>query len=76
MKVDVLTVQDVEIKRFRWWSDWIDVCVFNHGYTGHLLQMKISRINSKRFRAKMLSGSVFMYGISCDQVGDLTQMKK
>lgn len=56
MKVAVLTVADVQIGRWRWWSDWIDIAVFDFGYTGYLLQMKISRTNAKRFTVRAFSG--------------------
>lgn len=29
MKVAVLTVDDVKIRRWHWWSNWIDVAVFD-----------------------------------------------
>jgi len=55
-KVDVLTVEDVNIKRFRWWSNWVDVAVFNYGGYGWLLQIKISRTNKKKFNAVEFKG--------------------
>ncbi len=71
-KVNVTTVADVTIKRFRWWSDWIDICVFNYGNCGYLLQMKVSRTNRKTFRTASLKGINGNALIS--EVGNLTQM--
>lgn len=53
----VLTCDDERVK-FRWWcwwSDWIDVATYSHGYNGYLLQMSISRTNVKKFRSSKLS---------------------
>jgi len=70
MKVPVLQVNDVEISKFRWWSDWIDIAVFDFAGNGHLLQMKISRRNSKRFKTIPFSG--FPPRVSTNDVIDLT----
>lgn len=74
MKVEVLTLEDVSIKRWRWWSNWIDVAVFSHGYQGFLLQMKVSRRNAKSFRARRLNGGPNLASVDAVQVGDLVQM--
>lgn len=74
MKVDVVTVNDVVIGKFRWWSNWIDVCVFNFGGYGYLLQMSVSRRNAKRFRASSFRG--YVAHADCGQVGDLVQMRR
>lgn len=73
MKVEVLTVNDIDIPRWRWWSNWIDVAVFDFGTSGYLLQMKVSRTNRKRFNHIPLKG----VGVVCahtGQAGDLVQM--
>ncbi len=72
-KVNVTTVADVTIKRFRWWSDWIDICVFNYGGYGYLLQMKVSKKNRKTFRTASLSG-INGHALA-GEAGDLTQMR-
>lgn len=76
MKVDVLTVDDVEIKKYHWWSQWVDICIFQYGYTGYLLQMKVSRTNAKKFKhtAFKSRGGTAHAGIG--EAGDLTQMSK
>lgn len=73
MKVNVLTVDDVEIPRWRWWSDWIDIAVFSWGAKGYLLQMRISRTNAKKFRCR--SFGQYPYA-TITEAGDLVQMKK
>ena len=72
-KVDVLTSKDVTFKKYRWWSDWVDIAVLNHSYTGYLLQMKVSRTNAKKFNAIPMEGYVAYANIS--QAGDLVQME-
>jgi len=41
--VKVLTIKDVKIRKWRWWSDWIDIAVFDYAGEGHLFQMSINR---------------------------------
>jgi len=72
-KVNVLTVDDVKIGRFSWWSNWVDVAVVNHADDSHLVQMKISRTNKKKFKSINLVGKFTV--VSSQNVGDLTQMK-
>jgi hypothetical protein len=74
-KVDVLQVADVSIGRFSWWSNWIDVCVFDWSGYGYLLQMRVSRTNSKKFKATPFKQvfSMMAHPRTCD-VGNLTQM--
>ncbi|MBM7070889.1 hypothetical protein JQC92_02385 [Shewanella sp. 202IG2-18] len=51
MKVNVLQVEGATFRsKLSWWSNWVDVAVFNHGSHGYLLQMSMSRNNKKRFR--------------------------
>lgn len=76
MKVDVITVAEVKIKRWRWWSDWIDVAVFDWGGGGYLLQMKVSRTNAKRFYAVPFQGFTQTPHASTGHAEDLVQMKK
>lgn len=76
MKVDVLTELDVKFKRYRFWSNWVDVCVYHHNCLTYLLQMRVSRINDKRFRAVKVSRMFSVTGPDLRQIGDLTQMKK
>ena len=51
MKVEVLQAKDITFRKLRYWSDWVDIAVFNFAGYGHLLQMKVSRRNSKKFRS-------------------------
>lgn len=74
MKVEVLTVMDVDIKSWKWWTDWIDVSVFNYGDTGYLLQMKVSRNNSKKFRATQFKTRTGIAHPNCAEVGDIMPM--
>lgn len=79
MKIDVLTVNDVEIKKWRWWSNWVDVAVFDHEFyqsRGYLLQMKVSRFNKKRFKCVPFKRSLIHPAHpSISEVGHLTQTR-
>ena len=76
MKIDVLTVNDVEIKKWRLWSNWVDVGVFNWGSFGYLLQMKVSRWNGKKFKCVPLRSLIGSAHPSTSQAGNLTQAGK
>lgn len=76
MKVEVLTVNDVTFRPWRWWSNWVDVCVFDWASEGYLLQMRVGRNNAKAFKChafKSLAGIAHPHSGS---VGNLTQSKK
>lgn len=56
-----MSLADIELpavafKRWAFWSDWADVCVFTHGYTAYILQCRRNRFNRLRFRAAACSG--------------------
>jgi len=74
MKVDVLTVADVNFKWWQWWSNWIDVAVFDCGSTPFILQMRVSRTNEKMFNAKRVTGKYWYRQSTCREIGDLVQM--
>ena len=39
-KVKVLQVEEAKfLHRLSWWSNWVDVCVFDYGASGHLTNM-------------------------------------
>ena len=78
MKVDVVQVSDIKFKWYSLWSDWIDVAVFDYASSAHLLQMKVSRTNKKRFRSPEIKGSSILFHASptVQQMGDLTPMKR
>ena len=74
MEIDVLTVNDVEIKKWRWWSNWVDVSVFDQfDVDGYLLQMKVSRWNSKKFKCVPFRRLFSDVHPSTSQAGHLTQ---
>ena len=75
MKVEVLTVDQVQLKWWQWWSNWVDVCVFDYGSDGFLLQMRISRRNAKDFKCREFKGRFSLACPSANTVGNLTQMK-
>lgn len=75
MKVDVIQADDIKFGRFSWWSNWIDVAVFDHSYKCYLVQMKVSRTNQKKFKAINISPSLWNSGPRANDIGDLTQMK-
>lgn len=35
---------------WQWWSDWEDVCIFDYGNSGHLLQARRNRAGKCNFR--------------------------
>lgn len=74
MKVDVLTINEVTVPKWRWWSNWIDVAVFNYGSCGYLLQMKINRRNLKRFKVVAFKSPCNLTYATTGEVGDLLQM--
>jgi hypothetical protein len=76
MKVDVLTIADVKFKWWQWWSNWIDVAIFDYSCTPFLLQMRISRTNQKMFNTQRITGKYIYRQSSCHEIGDLTQMGK
>jgi hypothetical protein len=75
MKVCVLTVEDVKISKWRWWSKWIDIAVFDFECRPWLIQMKISRTNGKKFRSISIVGSFYKQATT-REIGDLTPMLK
>jgi len=76
MKVDVITVAEATFKsRWRWWSNWIDVAMFDYKYETFLIQMRVSRTNAKAFRSVCVTGDFFYRQVTTTTVGDLTQMK-
>ena len=76
MKVKVLTVDDVEIKNWHWWSDWIDIAVFNYASNGYLLQMKVSRNNSKKFKTTSFKSRFGFAHASIGEIGNLADINK
>ena len=75
MKVDVVQAADAHFKKWRWWSNWIDVAVFDYNSTPFLLQMSVSRTNSKRFNAIRMSGGIMYRQVTSREIGNLTQME-
>jgi hypothetical protein len=73
MKVDVITVENSKFRRLCWWSNWVDVCLYDWAHTPYLLQMKVSRSNKKKFRSVRITGRN-SYS-SCGLIGSLTQME-
>lgn len=76
MKVDVITVENATFRRLCWWSNWIDVCLYDYESTPFLLQMKVSRSNKKRFRSVRITGSIVYRQATCAAIGNLTQMEQ
>ena len=74
MKVDVLTVESAKFKKYRFWSDWVDVCLFDYAGNGYLLQMSVNRFNGKKFNHIALKGIGIAHPC-CGSVGSLTQMR-
>jgi len=74
MKVDVLQVEYVRIKWFRWFSNLVDICTFDYAGNGYLLQMRISRTNAKQFKAVQMKGFMGIDHPSSQTVGSLLGM--
>lgn len=75
MKVDVLQVQDVKFNSgFSWWSDWVDICIYDYENTPFLLQMSVSRTNKKKFISTRISGTFTYRQVRSSTIGDLVQM--
>lgn len=75
MKVNVMVVEDIVIRRFRWWSNWIDICIYDFDGSSYLVQMRISRTNAKSFRSVKTTG-IFSWGCGSSVIGDLTGMTR
>jgi hypothetical protein len=71
MKVNVLQNTDIQFDRFRWWSSWIDICIYDHGCDCWLVQMRISRRNRKQFKVTRIAKYTNSF-----EVSDLTQMTR
>ena len=72
MKVNVLQVKDAKfLRKWHYWSMWVDVAVYDRGDNGYLLQMKVSRLNKKSFRAVCFDKWTYA---TVSMVGDLIQM--
>jgi hypothetical protein len=76
MKVNVLQVEDAKFKKFCWWSNWIDVAVYDYSSTPYLLQMKVNRFNKKSFKSTRMAGSIVYRQTTCREIGDLTSMSR
>ena len=77
MKVDVVQIGELKLGRFRHWSNWIDVAVFNYGTCGYLLQMRVSIWNKKQFRTAPFKTRNFFDSAQAvtNDVKDLVQME-
>ena len=73
MKVDVIQVEDAKFRSLlSWWSNWIDISVFNHQTEPYLIQMSVSRTNKKKFRSVKISGKSYqLRQVACQEVGNL-----
>lgn len=76
MKVDVIQVEQAIFKsRCRWWSNWIDIAVFDYVDTSYLIQMKVNRCNGKRFKTVKTTGLFSVATARTSEVGDLVPMR-
>ena len=76
MKVPVLQANEAPFRRCRWWSDWVDVAVFDYVHSGYLLQMKVNRINGKSFRAIKFTNPLWNAELSTGEAGALRDINK
>ena len=70
MKIPVLTAKDVEFRNWCFWTDWIDIAVFDYGHDGYLLQMKVNRFNGKRFICRKFRGA----GVAVPSVSQVEEL--
>ena len=73
LKVNVLQIDNAIFKKWSWWSNWIDVAVFDYRSTPFLLQMRVDRFNRKSFNAIRMTGTFAQS--TCREIGDLTPMQ-
>ena len=73
-KVDIITCDEAKFGKFSWWSNWIDIAVYDYDSRPWLIQMKVNRDNKKKFRSVAIAGLSYKQ-VSTIKVGDLTQMK-
>lgn len=76
MQVNVIQAKDITFKKWRWWSDWIDIVVFEDSCRCHLLQMRVSRTNAKQFNSIPLTPIYRHLFASGFGGASLTQMEK
>lgn len=74
MKVNTTNIEGATFKRFRYWSDWIDISIFTYAGNAYLIQMSVSRSNKKRFRSVSVTGRFTHIIVNHQGVGDLTSM--
>jgi hypothetical protein len=75
MKVEVLQVEQAKFSKYRWWSNWVDIAVYDYECTPFLLQMSVNKFNKKRFRSVRMTGTFKYRQASCSAIGDLLPMK-
>lgn len=74
MKVNIFQITDASFVKFSWWSNWIDVSVFDFSFEPYLVQMSVSRRNKKKFRCINITGNR-CHQTRVSEIGDLTQME-
>ena len=74
MKVNVISLEDIEFSRFRFWSNWIDIAVIYFNSQPFLVQMKVNRFNGKSFKAVCMTGFSYKQATPND-IGDLLPMQ-
>lgn len=68
MKLEDIKSAKIKFRKFHFWSDWIDMGVFDYASTGYLLQMSTSRFNSKKFKCVPLKRLTGLAHPACAQV--------
>ena len=76
MKVNVSTLADATFLGWSWWSNWIDIAIFDYQFQPFLVQMSISRTNAKKFRSVCLTGRYSYRQATTHEIGNLTQMNE
>jgi len=68
MELSDIKTADIKFRRFHFWSDWVDMGMFNFCSRGYLMQMSVNRFNKKRFLAIKLSRTFQLAHPLCQQV--------
>lgn len=72
MSMPNVELPEVSFKKWHYWSDWADVCAFNRGFDGYVLQCRRNRSNKLAFRTVALKTP---FGIAAACVENLPKVK-
>lgn len=73
--VPLIQADEAKFRRFRFWSDWSDLCVFQSGFTSYLLQMRVNRFNRKDFLVTKLGNPFSTVSVELAHLPDQQRQK-